>query len=275
MLHFYKVENVIIKIDLIRRAIERRIFPLISRLKDITADWAVKPKLVQLRKSQFYILMPRRRILVLGVQSPRRPESLNIIFGIMKNSRHDIVFDSKEVDGIGKLANINILVARHNIRNFDWILMVDDDVELPSDFIDSFIALSEYADFKISSPAHRYYSYWSHDVTHRQHGSLIRQTNFVEVGPITAFHQDTYESIFPLPDLKYGWGLDFVWPVIAKRNRWKIGIIDGVALRHTNPIAITYNTNAAKEEAETYMAKYGVKTGVDKTYTISAIKNIF
>ena len=235
----------------------------------------MKPKLAQLRASSFYADMPRRRILALGVQSPRRPGSLDRIYRTMQNSgRHEVVVDSKGVDGIGKLDNINLLVERHDISQFDWIWMVDDDVELPADFTDPFVALSEYADLKISSPAHRSFSYWSHDVTHRQRGMLVRQTNFVEVGPITAFHRDSFSSVFPLPSLRYGWGLDLVWPVIAERNGWKVGVVDGVALRHTSPIAATYDVAAAGAEAEAYMAPYGVKTGVHKIVTIDRIASI-
>lgn len=234
----------------------------------------MKPKLQQLRDSDFFATLPPQRILAVGVQSPRRPGSLDQIYAAMQSSRHSVTVDSKGIDGLGKLDNINVLIGRHRMEDYDWIWMVDDDVELPAGFTDTFVALAHYAELKICCPAHRSFSYWSHPVTHRQRDTLVRETNFVEVGPITAFHRDTFSTIFPLPSLRFGWGLDLVWPVIANRNGWKVGVVDGAALRHTSPIAATYDFESATAEAEAFIKPYGIVTGVHKLVTMDRITSI-
>lgn len=235
---------------------------------------ALRPKLAMLRRSRFYRDLPRRRILVVGVQSPRRPGSLDRIFAVMARSRHEVVTEKKDIDGIGKLDNTNILIGRHDIDTFDWIWMTDDDVILPDNFTDDFVAMCEYAQLKVAGPAHRVWSYWSHPVTRRQQGALARVTNYVEVGPVAALHRDTFAEFLPLPSLKFGWGLDQAWPVIADRHGWKIGIVDAAPLQHTSPIGVGYDLAGAVAEAEAYMAPYGIKTGEHVLGTRTVITTI-
>jgi hypothetical protein len=258
----------------LRRAVARRIGPYTSRVEDMLADRAIRPKLERLRRSSFHANLPSLSILVVGVQSPRRPGSLDRIYEQMASDRHRMTFDSKGVEKLGKLDNVNVLLERHDLSRFDWVVMVDDDVELPDHFTDTFIALAEYAELKIAGPAQRAWSYWSHRITKRQHGVLVRQTNYAEIGPIIALRREVFDLTLPMPSLRFGWGVDMVWPVLAAKRGYKTGVVDGAALRHVSPIAADYDHMAAAAEAEAYMNPHGIVTGVHVLATSKTIRDI-
>jgi len=235
------------------RRIARYIYRTQPAMVDFVLDRWTAMRIAQIKRSKAYRERPRLRILAVGVQSPRRPGTLDAIFATMKSSHHDIVFDQKGVEDKGKLGNTNVILERHDLSTFDWVWMVDDDVALPPDFTDIFMALAETAQLKIAAPAHRFVSHSTFHVTVRRPNSLMRETSFVEVGPIVAFRRETFAEVFPLPDLRYGWGLDFTWPMIARRRGWRIGIVDAVPLQHLNPIAATYDTSKAMDESRAYL----------------------
>ncbi|MCW2400238.1 MULTISPECIES: hypothetical protein [unclassified Sphingobium] len=234
---------------------------------DVFHDRAIDPKIARFRASEHFQSMPSLRVLVVGVQSNRSPQSLGEIYGRMQSNRHRITFDSKGVDNLGKLDNTNVLLARHDLHAFDWVVMTDDDIELPDQFMDTFLALAEYAELKICGPAQRGYSYWSREIMRRRKGVLVRETNFAEVGPLVAFRREVFDIVFPFPSLKYGWGVNTVWPVLAEKEGWKTGVVDGTALRHTKPIGATYDFREAAREAEEYMNRFGIVTGVHVLHT--------
>jgi hypothetical protein len=231
-----------------------RIRRKLPRLEDFILDRWIAIQTAAIERSPTYRSMPQLSILVVGVQSPRRPQSLSRIFHDMSSQRHRMTFDQKGVEGRGKLENINLLLDRHELRDFDWVWVVDDDVMVPGNFTDLFTAFAEAARLKIAGPAHRANSFASYPMTRRRHDSLVRQTSFVEVGPITAFRRETFDDLFPLPNLKFGWGLDLTWPKLAKDRGWRIGIVDATPIQHTSPVAQDYDSSAAVEEAIAYLS---------------------
>ena len=72
---------------------------------------------------------------------------------------------------------------------------------------------------KLAQPAHRLSSHAAWPVTRRRPASVARETAFVEIGPVTAFHRDTFAALLPFPDLKMGWGLDAYWSARRARAR--------------------------------------------------------
>ena len=70
--------------------------------------------------------------------------------------------------------------------DYDWLLVVDDDVVLPRGFLDEFVFLAERFDLSLAQPAHRHRSHAAWEVTRRRPFSVVRETGFVEIGPVTA-----------------------------------------------------------------------------------------
>ena len=137
--------------------------------------------------------------------------------------------------------------------DFDWLIVCDDDVVLPAHFLDRFLTAAQRADLKLAQPAHRLHSHTGWRVTRRKLGATARETTFVEIGPLTAFHRDTFGVLVPFPDLKMGWGLDVHWAALAAQHGWRIGVVDATPILHLNPAAESYPREQAIAEAAAFL----------------------
>jgi hypothetical protein len=150
---------------------------------------------------------------------------------------------------------MNALLAAHPPEGHDWLLVIDDDVRLPAGFLDAFVFLIERFDLRLAQPAHRARSHAAWQVTRRRPGSVVRQTAYVEIGPVTAFHAKTYDVLLPFPELRVGWGLDAYWAALAAERGWRLGVVDATPIRHgLRRIAAHYDRDDAIQEAHRFLA---------------------
>jgi len=199
---------------------------------------------------------PRRRVLVLGVERPERRGLARAMRVELSRSRHHVEMHTRAPEGRGKFENLNTLLAEHPPGGFDWLLVIDDDVELPRGFLDRFLFLSERFSLALAQPAHRLDSHAAWAVTRRQPGSVMHETSFVEIGPVTAFARATFPVLLPFPALRMGWGLDVHWAALAREHGWRCGVVDAVAIRHrAAPAAAAYPRAEAIAEARAFLAE--------------------
>ena len=152
----------------------------------------------------------------------------------------------------GKFENLNAIWPGEAP---DWTVVVDDDVALPKRFLDRFVGLCERFELAMAQPAQSRSSHAAWTVTRRRPGALLRETRFVEIGPVTAFRRDAAEEFIPFPPLRFGWGLDAHWAAVAEQRGWRVGIADSVAVRHDEgAVAATYSGDDAIEEARRFLA---------------------
>jgi GT2 family glycosyltransferase len=226
---------------------------LAGRLRDARANLGRgrrRRRLVRQARSE-----PPRRVLVLSVVRPENARAAAEIGHELGASHHDALLRIvPPAEGAGKWANLNAALAAHPPRGYQWLLIVDDDVELPRDFLDIFISLAEHHGFRLAQPAHAFASHAAWEVTRRRPGLTARRTRFVEIGPVTAIRADAFDALLPFPDLQMGWGLDAYWAALAEQRRWKVGVIDAVPIRHTRPVAASYPRDAAMAEADRFLA---------------------
>ena len=84
----------------------------------------------------------------------------------------------------------------------------------------------------------------------------MRETPFVEIGPVTAFARRTFSALLPFPALRMGWGLDAHWAALAREHGWRCGVLDAVSIRHrAAPAASAYSREAALAEARAFLAE--------------------
>jgi hypothetical protein len=193
-------------------------------------------------------------VLVLSVERTDVPNLLGAARDELARSRHDVTLAVGSAGDRGKFDNLNALLAEHPAGTYDWLLVLDDDVALPPHFLDRFLFLAERFDFKLAQPAHRHRSHAAWPVTRRQ-PAVARRTQFVEIGPVTAFHRDTFDALLPFPPLRMGWGLDAHWGAVARERGWPVGIVDATPIRHgLRRTGSGYAHPDAVAEARTYLA---------------------
>jgi GT2 family glycosyltransferase len=222
------------------------------RARDLWLDVHEAPRRARLRRAARR-QPPRRRVLALGID---RPGSLmDAARAELMRSRHDVDVVTAPAGARGKFQNLNALLAEHPTASYDWVLVVDDDVVLPRRFLDAFLCAAEAADLRLAQPAHRLHSHAAWAVTRRRAGATVRETSFVEIGPVTAFHRDAVAELLPFPDgLRMGWGLDVHWAALAREHGWPIGVVDATPIGHTQrPAGSAYPRAAAEEEARAFL----------------------
>ncbi len=227
---------------------------LIARAKDLIADARTLASRRAGRLRAAAGARPRRRVLVLAVERSDVRSLLGEARAELERSRHEVEIAVTEPGARGKFENLNRLLAEREFSAYDWVLVIDDDVTLPRGFLDAFLQAAEQAGLRVAQPAHRFHSHAAWPVTRRRPGLTARATTFVEIGPVTAFHSETFAALLPFPDLRMGWGLDAHWSAVAREHDWTIGIVDATPIGHTlRPAASTYPREEAVEEARRFL----------------------
>jgi len=206
----------------------------------------VGPRLDRLAERQ-----ERRSVLVLSVHRPGSllPRALEEL----RSERHEVRTSLGEAGELGKFQNLNRLLEEGH--GADWTIVVDDDVLLPERFLDRFVALCELFRLDLAQPAQTQRSHSAWRVARRRPGSLVRETRFVEIGPVTGFARRAARVLLPFPELRYGWGLDVHWAALAEQRGWRLGVVDALPVRHESaPIAGAYPRGEAEAEAEAFLA---------------------
>jgi hypothetical protein len=211
---------------------------------------------------------PRRDVLVIGVyrEGSLMPEALQTLASTSHNVRialgstgaADPALDADTVaTGLagGKFENLNELLPKADHASVDWLLVVDDDVRLPRAFLDRFVAVCEAFGLDLAQPAQTLRSHSAWKVTRRRPASLVRETRFVEIGPVTAFSRRAAAELLPFPELRYGWGLDLHWAAIAGQRGWRLGVVDALPVRHESSlVGAAYSREDAEAEAARFLA---------------------
>lgn len=197
---------------------------------------------------------PRRRVLAVGVERSDRAGLMGAATAELRRSRHAVEVRTGPAGERGKWENLDRLIADGGLEDADWLLAIDDDVALPGGFLDAFLFLAERFDLALAQPAHRRRSHAAWSVTRRRGGSVVRETGFVEIGPVTAFRADTLEVVLPFPPLRTGWGLDAHWAALARERAWRMGVIDATPVAHAlGKVAGGYDHATAVAESRDFL----------------------
>ena len=211
---------------------------------------------------------PRRQVLVLSAYRPGSllPRAVQRL----RSERHDVRLAlgaigepdpalaastvAERLTG-GKFANLNrVLETAAPMYEYDWLLVVDDDVALPERFLDRFVGVCGRFALDLAQPAQTLRSHAAWRVTRRRPRSLVRETRFVEIGPVTAFRRPVAEELLPFPELRFGWGVDLHWAALAAERGWRRGVVDALPVRHASaPVAAAYGHAEAIEEARGFL----------------------
>jgi len=160
-----------------------------AALEDVVCDAALAARAVKPRLARAAAAAPaaRRRVLVVTVESAGRGGLAAPVRAELARSRHDVSVVTGPAGDRGKFENLNRLLADQDLGAVDWLVALDDDVTLPSGFLDGLLFLAERFSFSLAQPAHRRRSHAAWAVTRRVAGLVARRTAFVEIGPVTAF----------------------------------------------------------------------------------------
>ncbi len=197
------------------------------------------------------------RVLVLSVVRDANRGVYRRAVAELRRSRCELVVLERGPEGSGKFENLNALLEGVELDGFDWVLLLDDDVVLPRGFLGGFLWLAERFGLRLVAPAHRALSHAAWPLTRRRAASVVRETAFVEIGPVTALHRETFATLLPFPEVGMGWGLDAHWSWLARERGWPIGIVDLLAVAHrAAPAAAAYSRERAVAQARAFLREH-------------------
>jgi Glycosyltransferase like family 2 len=238
----------------------------VNRLIDVAYDAGLAATLTGARLDRLAARYPPRRVLLLAIYGSARhlrqvgadPQAtrhtvdaryLRQVVADARASRHSVEF------GFGCLQAADPELASHtlvsNLSGYkfpninavlraigpgrtvasDWVIIVDDDIEIMEGFFDRFLGLLEHFDVAIAQPALTRMSYLTWLVTRRRPFSLLRETWYVEP-QLVAFRSDVVRELLPFSEAYDGFGQDYRWAWLARRNGWRVAVIDAVPVRH-------------------------------------------
>jgi len=136
-------------------------------------------------------------------------------------------------DPRSKFELLNLLLEATDLDAYEFIVAIDDDIDLPAGFPDDFIDLQRRYGLALAQPARTHDSYIDHHFTAQLTGIDARQTRFVEIGPLISLRSDAAALLIPFDTrAPMGWGLDFVWPLWLEHADLRLGIVDATPVRH-------------------------------------------
>ena len=212
---------------------------------------------------------PQRDVLVIGVYRPGSLLAETLPALLSDRHRVHVALGStgpadeplrehtvaENLDG-GKFENLNRLLEAAGPETPDWTISIDDDVRVPRAFLDRFVGVCETFELDLAQPAQTLRSHSAWKVTRRRPATLLRETRFVEIGPVTAFGRAAAAELLPFPELRYGWGLDLHWAALAAERGWRLGVVDALPVRHEfGVVAAAYAREDAVEEAARFLAE--------------------
>ena len=212
---------------------------------------------------------PQRDVLVIGVYRPGSLLAEALPALLSERHRVRIALGStgpadeplrehtvaENLDG-GKFENLNRLLDAAGPETPDWTIAIDDDVRVPRAFLDRFVGVCEAFELDLAQPAQTLRSHSAWKVTRRRPATLLRETRFVEIGPVTAFGRAAAAELLPFPELRYGWGLDLHWAALAAERGWRLGVVDALPVRHEfGVVAAAYAREDAVEVAARFLAE--------------------
>ncbi len=223
-----------------------------------------------------------RRVLAVGIEVPGRSADIhNVLDRMRRTSRHSVQVSTIQMaEGLGKFANVERALSTVDIYDYDWLIIVDDDIAFDSHMLDRLISLSEMAGLSISQPAHALSSFATYSVTLRKPLSFVRETHFVEIGPLTAFSRDVFSYVVPFPASRWCYGIDLIWSELARKKNFKMGIVDAAPVRHLRAVANSYNIDSARAEGEELIRTLEIPftraelLGFEKRVPISLLKGL-
>ena len=147
-------------------------------------------------------------------------------------------------------------VLQNDYEGFDYIVICDDDIVLPAEFLPSFLRLVERHGFALSQPARSHDSFIDHHFVEQLDGLSARQTRFVEIGPTFCVRQDAFGLLLPFDEsAKMGWGLDFIWPLLIEDANLTAGIVDATTVKHNlRPPVSHYSYDETAQAMREYLA---------------------
>jgi len=154
-----------------------------------------------------------------------------------------------------KFLLLNRLLGDIDLSCFRFVIVCDDDICLPREFVDNYLDLVIRYRFSLAQPSRTHDSYIDWPFVEQLDGITARWTRYVEIGPVFSVSQEAFPMLFPFDEASpMGWGYDFVWPRLMEKHGLRMGIVDAVPVAHNlrKPVGL-YDHAKADRTMQNYL----------------------
>jgi hypothetical protein len=143
------------------------------------------------------------------------------------------------------------------LKRYDYFWFPDDDILTTWENVNEFFDICHDHDLQLIQPALTPDSQILHAVTRQDPNCLLRFTMFVE-GMAPAFRADALRLCLPVmqEESRFGWGHDWIFPMLLGYPANKIAIVDACAVKHTRPFGQNTDFAVADAQQRAVVAKY-------------------
>lgn len=146
------------------------------------------------------------------------------------------------------------LITSNPPKEGGWVVIADDDVAFEAPGLTRFLKWANAAGLDFAQPAHTPSSHSTFLVTRLEPFSSVRQSQFVEVGPLVALSPRAQAFALPFPEeARMGWGVDVLW-ASYRSSGLRLGVVDATPMRHFGPVGNAYD-NAEEAAAAANVTK--------------------
>lgn len=146
----------------------------------------------------------------------------------------------------GKFSLLN-----HLIQDADdprYLIVADDDIVINHGNLRRLVETGSQADLGLFQASQANHSLWSHWITKRVRLAKVRETTFVEIGPLFVISPEWRTKFLPFPnDIGMGWGLELAWFRVQQAG-CRFGVVDDVSLVHLVPPGASYMSDSDEYE---------------------------
>jgi hypothetical protein len=179
----------------------------------------------------------------------------------------------KKTDAIiPKFVLLNQLLETTLTSEYAYIIVSDDDIDVPPGFLDNYLRLVEQHDLALCQPARTHDSYIDHRFVEQLDGINARWTRFVEIGPLFSIRRDASPLILPFDEASpMGWGYDLVWPRVLADASLKMGIVDATPIAHSLRKPVTgYDWGTADQQRQTFLRQRPHLTNAEAFFIVES-----
>jgi hypothetical protein len=103
-----------------------------------------------------------------------------------------------------KFLLLNQALLGVDLNAFEYVIVSDDDIRLPTGFLDRYLSVVSRYGFDVAQPARTHESYIDHRFVEQLDGIDARRTRFVEIGPMFSLHRSAYDYFLPFDETSPG-----------------------------------------------------------------------
>lgn len=161
-----------------------------------------------------------------------------------------------------KFPNFHAFSKVVNIRKYDAVWIVDDDIHMTTYDINKMFEIFSNNKLLLGQPSYDNRTASSWDLSYADHNYHLRFTNFIENGAAIMSKKALSVCLPTMEFIKSGWGADFIWPHLLSFPDNKIAIIDDVQCHHPKSESSLNDRiprSTHRHEGEYLMEKFNAK----------------